>query len=299
MSEKLSGLALIKAKLADLNKQSQKPSTGGGTQNLYWKPGQRVDDKGNILPDLIRILPNKHSEDPEYPFLELPIYWPKQFGKTWLSPIYFGKNDPVVNYCNDLFDGSFIENKELYFQKNEIKKALMPGTRYYALVLDRNNEQDGPKWWNFGVEVFRELGELMTNEDYGMIHDLTTGRDLTIKYTPVEGKARAKTSVMPKPNVTVTTKDTEIQAKIENIGNVVDSFVCPSEKELDAALQKYLNVEPQKPAQSNNTNVRVNHDATNEGFDTTDFKVPSPRVEPDMSDLDDIFAELDSKLRKD
>lgn len=297
MSEKLSGLALIKAKLADLNKQSQKPSSDGAAKNLYWKPGQRADDKGNILPDLIRILPNKYSEDPEYPFLELPIYWPKQFGKTWISPTFFGKNDPVVNYCNELFDGTFISDKSLYFQKNEIKKALMPGTRYYALVLDRNAEQDGPKWWNFGVEVFRELGELMTNEDYGMIHDLNTGRDLTIKYTPAVGQARAKTSVMPKPNVTVATKDTEIQSKIENIGNVVDSFVCPTEQELQAALDKYCNVEPQSPVQSNNTNVRVNHDATNEGFDTTDFKVPSPRVEPDMKDLDDIFAELDSKLK--
>ncbi len=296
MSEKLTGLALIKAKLADLNKQAQKPSSDGATKNLYWKPGQRVDDKGNVLPDLVRILPNRHSEDPDYPFLELPIYWPKQFGKTWISPVYFGKNDPVVNYCNDLFDGTFME-KELYLQKHDIKKALMPATRYYALVLDRNNEQDGPKWWNFGVEVFRELGELMTNEDYGMIHDLNTGRDLTIKYTPAEGKARAKTSVMPKPNVTVATTDTEIQTKIQNINNVVDSFVCPTEKELEAALQKYLNVEPNPTptTSSNNTNARVNHDATNEGFDTSNLKVPS--APPNMQDLDDIFAELDSKLK--
>ncbi len=296
MSEKLTGLALIKAKLADLNKQAQKPSSDGATKNLYWKPGQRVDDKGNVLPDLIRILPNRHSEDPDYPFLELPIYWPKQFGKTWISPVYFGKNDPVVNYCNELFDGTFME-KELYFQKNDIKKALMPGNRYYALVLDRNNEQDGPKWWNFGVEVFRELGELMTNEDYGMIHDLTTGRDLTIKYTPAVGQARAKTSVMPKPNVTVATTDTEIQTKIQNINNVVDSFTCPTEKELEAALQKYLNVEPNltPTTSSNNTNARVNHDATNEGFDTSNLKVPS--APPNMQDLDDIFAELDSKLK--
>lgn len=297
MSEKLTGLALIKAKLADLNKQAQKPSSDGTTKNLYWKPGQRLDDKGNVLPDLIRILPNKHSEDPDYPFLELPIYWPKQFGKTWLSPTYFGKNDPVVNYCNDLFDGTFME-KELYFQKNEIKKALMPGTRYYALILDRNNEQDGPKWWNFGVEVFRELGELMTNEDYGMIHDLTTGRDLTIKYTPAEGKARAKTSVMPKPNVTVATNDPEIQAKIQNISNVVDSFVCPTEQELKAALDKYCAVEPQKHEPStpfSNTNARANHDVTNEGFDTSNLKVPS--APPDMKELEDIFAELDSKLK--
>jgi len=297
MSEKLTGLALIKAKLADLNKQAQKPSSDGATKNLYWKPGQRVDDKGNVLPDLIRILPNRHSEDPDYPFLELPIYWPKQFGKTWLSPVFFGKNDPVVNYCNDLFDGTFME-KELYFQKNEIKKALMPGTRYYALVLDRNDEQAGPKWWNFGVEVFRELGELMTNEDYGMIHDLTTGRDLTIKYTPAVGAARAKTSVMPKPNVTVATNDTEIQGKIQNIANVVDSFVCPSDRELEDALQKYLNVEPKTPEKStpsNNASARVNHDATNEGFDTSNLKVPS--VPPNMQELDDIFAELDSKLK--
>ncbi len=298
MSEKLTGLALIKAKLADLNKQAQKPSGDGTAKNLYWKPGQRVDDKGNVLPDLIRILPNRHSEDADYPFLELPIYWPKQFGKTWISPAYFGKNDPVINYCNGLFDGTFME-KEKYFQKNEIKKALMPGTRYYALILDRNAEQDGPKWWNFGVEVFRELGELMTNEDYGMIHDLTTGRDLTIKYTPAVGQARAKTSVMPKPNVTLSTNDPEIQAKIQNINNIVDSFVCPTEQELDEALQKYLNVEPkqstpERQPSSNNTNTRANHDVTNEGFDTSNLNVPSA---PDMKELDDIFAELDSKLK--
>lgn len=284
----------IKAKLAELNKQSQKPTGAGNNQNLYWKPGQRADDKGNILPDLIRILPIKFSEDAEYPFLELPIYWSKKFGKTWISPTYFGLPDPVVDYCNNLFDGSFME-KDKYFQKKDIKKALMPETRFYALVLDRNAEHEGPKWWSFGVEVFREIGDLMTNEDYGLIHDLATGRDLTVKYTPAVGQNRPKTSVMPKPNVTPATKDPETITKIQNVSNVVDSFTCPTEKDLEDALQAYLKVEPTQPATTSNGSMRIDHAATNQGFEN----VPKAPKDPvmDMSDLDDIFAELDSKLK--
>lgn len=283
----------LKDKLAALNKQAQKATTTPTSQTQYWKPGQRLDDKGNPLTDLIRILPNQYSNDPEFPFLELPIYWAKKFGKTWISPVYFGKPDPVVDYCNNLFDGSFME-KDKYFQKKDIKKALMPETRYYALILDRNAEHEGPKWWSFGVEVFREIGELMLNDDYGAIHDLKTGRDLTVKYTPAVGQNRPKTSVMPKPNVTLATSDPETLQKIKDTANVVDSFVCPSEKELDEALQNYTNVEPTKPV-SSSPNVRPQDLNTNSGFEIE--QRPKPDSTPPITDLDELFKDLDNQLK--
>jgi hypothetical protein len=293
MSEKLSGLALIKAKLAELNKQAQKPAGGGSTQNLYWKPGQTKDEKGNVLPDLIRILPNPHTE-PGYPFAELYFYY--DFGKTWLSPTCFSKPDPIIDFCNDMTTGERL-SKEEYVEKMKIKRKLMPKDRVYVPILVRGQETDGVKFWGFSKTIFNQLLEIMADDDYGDISDLNLGRDLTVKYAPPQKDGEyGKTTIIVKPNQTPASVDGEVLSKIEAMPNVSDLFTCPTYEELEAALQKYLNVEPQKPVQSNNTNVRVNHEATND-FDIQALKVPSPRVEPDMSDLDDIFAELDSKLK--
>ncbi len=294
--QKPTGLDLIKQKLAELNKQAQKPSnsTGGGN-NVFWKPGQTKDDKGISLTDQIRILPNPYTEE-GYPFAELYFYY--DFGKTWISPTCFQKHDPIVEYCNGLTSGGKL-SKEEYVTKMQIKRKLMPKDRVYVPILVRGQESDGVKFWGFSKTIFNQILEIMADDDYGDITSLKTGRDMTVKYTPPSKEGEfGKTTIVVKPNQTVATDDPEVLDKIKNMPNVAELFTCPTEQELEDALAKYLKVEPEvKQTPSNPNNVRTNHAATNEGFDMTNFQVPGsepkqPTSQVDVSDIERQFEDL-------
>lgn len=274
----------IKAKLAELNKQSQKTSNTNSNNNLFWKPGQLKNDQGEIQPDLIRILPNKHTE-PGYPFQELYFYY--DFGKTWISPTCFAKEDPIIEYCNGLTSGQKL-SKEEFVTKSKIKKKLLPKERIYVPVLSRDNEGEGVKFWGFSKTIFNQLLEIMADDDYGDITDLETGRDITVKYTPPTKEGEyGKTSIIVKPKQTKATTNQEIISKIESMVNVAEQFTCPSAQELEEALHKYLNVEPESKPASVNRDVRVNHEATNQGFEV---KPKETTAKEDLvSDLDALF----------
>lgn len=271
----------IREKLAALNEKTQKSSTTS-QNNLNWKPGQRKTDKGEILSDVIRILPNKFT-DPDCPILEIPIYWPNKFGKTWVSPTFFGEHDPIIEYCNELFQG-FVD-KEEYKVKKSLQKKLMPDMRYFALILDRSNESDGPKWWSFGIEVYKQILSIMSDEDYGNITDKYSGRDLTVTFTPAATDSdRPKTTILAKPKETVATTDKELLDKIENIPNVAERFIKPDAKELVEALEKFTTVQPNTTGQS----IKPDHTATNQGFD-----MPKRAEKVDMIDTSDLDALFD------
>lgn len=280
-------LDLIKKKLAELNKQSQKPTTSNSNTNLFWKPGQLKNDQGEIQPDLIRILPNKHAE-PGYPFQELYFYY--DFGKTWISPTCFAKEDPIIEYCNGLTSGQKL-TKEEFVTKSKIKKKLLPKERIYVPILSRDNEAEGVKFWGFSKTIFTQLLEIMADDDYGDITDLDSGRDITVKYTPpTKDGEYGKTSIIVKPKQTKATSDAETILKIESMVNIAEQFTCPTSEELQEALHKYLNVEPEvKSSNPINRDVRVNHAATNEGFDVEVKPKEKKSVDDLASDLDALF----------
>lgn len=274
----------IRAKLAEINKQSQKPSSTKTSANLVWKPGQIKNDKGEIQPDLIRILPNKHAEV-GYPFQELFFYY--DFGKTWISPACFSKEDPIIEYCNGLTSGQRL-SKEEYVIKSKIKKKLEPKERIYVPILVRDFESEGVKFWGFSKTLFVQLLEIMSDSDYGDITDLDSGRDITVKFTPPAKEGEyGKTTIIVKPKQTKATDDPELISKIESMVNIAEQFTCPTSEELTEAFQKYLNVEPETRPTSTNTKVTPNHDAINNSFATEKKSVQS---DPLVDELDELFG---------
>ena len=94
----------------------------------------------------IRIVPYQHDKD--NPFLEM--YFHYNLGqKNYLSPVTFGKADPVVEFAEQL---KATGNKDDW----QMARKLDPTLRTYVPVIVRGQESEGVKLWGFGKTYKQE-----------------------------------------------------------------------------------------------------------------------------------------------
>ena len=221
-------LDAIRAKLNKLQSQT-------GRQNNLWKP-----EPGN---QQIRIVPYQHDKD--NPFLEL--YFHYDLGeKNYLSPVTFGKADPVVEFAEKL---KATGNREDW----QMARKMEPKMRTYVPIIVRGQQSEGVKFWGFGKQVYQELLSFISDPDYGYITDLTAGRDIAVEFTPSEGQGSfRKTSIRVKPNQTSATEDKNIAEKIVNDQKDIFSiFKEVPYEDLKDALAKWL--DPEAATESNDS----------------------------------------------
>ena len=247
----------IKSKLATLQSTSN-------TKDNFWKPepGKQV----------VRIVPYKHNKD--NPFIELFFHYNLGNNKTYLSPLSFGRPDPVAEFADKLKSTG---NKDEWIQG----KRLEPKMRTFAPVIVRGKESEGVKFWGFGKTVYQELLGVIADPDYGDITDATTGRDIGIeRQTPAEaGNQYGKTTVRVKPNQTAITEDAEqLQSIFDNQADLTELYTEPSYDELKEVLQNYLN-----PSDDSET--------TTETTSTTE-QVSEKTETKQTADVSDAFDEL-------
>jgi hypothetical protein len=212
-------LDAIKSKLNQLQSQTS-------TTENFWKP-----EPGN---QVVRIVPYKHNKD--NPFIELYFHY-NLGNKTYLSPVSFGRPDPVQEFADKLKSTG---DKDEWIQG----KRLEPKMRTFVPVVVRGREDEGVKFWGFGKTVYQELLSVIADPDYGDITDPLTGRDIGIeRQTPAEaGNQYGKTTVRVKPNQTPITDDKKLLESIfENQADVTELYTEPSYDELKEALAVYLN----------------------------------------------------------
>ncbi len=232
-------LSKIKSRLATLK------TTNNKTTNL-WKPEPGTQT--------IRIIPYIHNK--ENPFLEMHFHY--DFGgKTILSPITFGRPDPIVEFAEKLKSTGAKEDWQL-------GKKLEPKMRTYVPILVRGKESEGVKFWGFGKTVYQELLNIISDADYGDITDPTAGRDVKVTFKTAEeaGKSFPETSIMVKPNTSAATDDTGVLEKIKAMPKITDIFKEPTYEDLTKALESYMNGTPEegtsdtsKPANTNKDNI--------------------------------------------
>jgi hypothetical protein len=240
-------LDAIRKKLNNLQNQT-------GKQNNLWKP-----EPGK---QTIRIVPYQFNKD--NPFQEL--YFHYNLGKkTYLSPVTFGKADPVVEFCEQL---KATGNKEDW----QMARKMEPKMRTYVPVLVRGQESEGVKFWGFGKTVYQELLSIISDPDYGDITDVTNGRDISVEFTAAEGAGSfPKTAIRVKPNQTAATGDKNIAERIMNgQKDITDIFKEVSYDDLKTALGEWLNPEEeasteQVATQTTGNTARV--DDVNKAFD--------------------------------
>ena len=204
--------------------QLQNTST---TASVIWKP-----QPGKTQ---IRIVPYTHNKD--NPFKELFFHYSLVPNKTVLSPLSYGRPDPVQQFADKLKSSG---DKDEWIQG----KRIEPKMRTFAPVIVRGEENEGVKFWGFGKTVYQELLGIIADPDYGDISDPMTGRDIVVeRQTPAEaGNQYGKTTIRVKPNQTELADNAKMQKELlENQPNYAELYTEPTYDELKEHLQNFLN----------------------------------------------------------
>ena len=204
---------------------AQLQTTNTRTTNL-WKP-----QPGKTQ---IRIVPYKLQS--ESPFIELFFHYDLG-GKTYLSPISFGRPDPIEEFADKLKASG---NREDW----RLGKKLEAKLRTFAPIVVRGEEGQGTKFWGFGKTVYQELLSIIADPDYGDIADPINGRDVGGEFLTAEetGANFPKTNIRVKPNQTPITEN---KALLETVLNeqkdIAEVYQELSYDELAEALNDWLN----------------------------------------------------------
>ena len=206
----------------------QLQTTNNRTSSL-WKP-----QPGKTQ---IRVVPYAFNKD--NPFIELFFHYNLN-NRSYLSPISFGRPDPIEEFAQKLKGSG---NKEDY----QLSKKLEAKMRTFAPVIVRGEESQGVKFWGFGKTVYQELLSIIADPDYGDITDPVNGRDVSVEFISAEesGASFPKTNIRVKPNQTpisdepsvlelvkTSQKDiTEIyqEQSYDDLTNVLNEWLNPSE----------------------------------------------------------------------
>jgi hypothetical protein len=232
------------------------------TMNHFWKPPSGKTQ--------IRIVPYRFNKD--NPFIELYFHYNLGNNRTYLSPVSFGKPDPVKEFSDKLKSAG---SRDEWLQG----KRLEPKMRTFAPVVVRGSESEGTKFWGFGKTVYQELLSFIADPDYGDIVDPISGRDIVVeRQTPAEaGNQFGKTTIRVKPNQTTLTDDSNLlEQLVGEQEKLTELYTEPTYDELTEALKQYLNPEEE-----------------NESSSETDTNTKSDSSDKDsVSDIEDAFDKL-------
>ena len=195
--------------------------------NAFWKPQPGKSQ--------VRIVPYKF--DKNNPFSELFFHYSLVPNKTVLSPLSYGRPDPVQQFADKLKSTG---NKDEWIQG----KRIEPKMRTFVPVVVRGEESEGVKFWGFGKTVYQELLGIIADPDYGDISDATTGRDIVVeRQTPAEaGNQYGKTTIRVKPNVTALSDDSNLLERLlDEQPDIKELYNEPTFDELKEHLSNFLN----------------------------------------------------------
>ena len=235
----------------------QLQTTNNRTSSL-WKP-----QPGKTQ---IRVVPYEFNKD--NPFIELFFHYNLN-NRSYLSPISFGRPDPIEEFAQKLKGSG---NKEDY----QLSKKLEAKMRTFAPVIVRGEEAQGVRFWGFGKTVYQELLSIIADPDYGDITDPVNGRDVVVEFISAEesGASFPTTKIRVKPNQTPISDDPPILEKVKSSQkDIRDIYQEQSYDDLTNVLNEWLNPgdasSESTPQQATETSTMDNKKVkdTSEAFD--------------------------------
>lgn len=209
-------LDALKSRLNELQKNGKK-------SNYMFKPTDKEQR--------IRIVPYKYK--PDNPFIELYFHYDLN-GNNYLSPISFGKPDPIAEVANKLKSAGDIESWKQ-------GKQLYPKLRTYVPVIVRGKEDEGVKFWGFGKTIYEDLLSYIASGEYGDITDPAVGRDITVYSVKESGKQFATPKIRISPNQTPISEDRNIINLIANDQpDITEIYELKSYEELEKIMNDYF-----------------------------------------------------------
>jgi len=191
-----------------------------------WKPANGKSQ--------IRIVPYKFNKD--IPFIELYFHYNIN-NKTYLSPMSFGRPDPIVEFAEKLKRTGDTDDWKA-------GKKMEPKLRTFVPVIVRGKENEGVKFWGFGKTVYQDILGYIADPDYGDITDPIIGRDIVLDVTSAEesNAAYPTTAIRIKPTQTKLSDDAAtMQSFLENQKNITELYSELSYAELKSVLENWLN----------------------------------------------------------
>ena len=212
---------------------NQLQTTNNRTSSL-WKP-----QPGKTQ---IRIVPYAHNKD--NPFIELFFHYNLN-NRSYLSPISFGRPDPIEEFAQKLKGSG---SKEDY----QLSRKLEAKMRTFAPVIVRGEESQGVKFWGFGKTVYQELLSIIADPDYGDITDPVNGRDVSVEFISAEesGASFPKTNIRVKPNQTPISDAPEILETVKTQQDIREIYQELSYDDLTEVLNEWLNPSDEEESES-------------------------------------------------
>ena len=203
---------------------NQLQTTNNRTSSL-WKP-----QPGKTQ---IRIVPYTFNKD--NPFIELFFHYNLN-NRSYLSPISFGRPDPIEEFAQKLKGSG---SKEDY----QLAKKLEAKMRTFAPVVVRGEERQGVRFWGFGKTVYQELLSIIADPDYGDITDPVNGRDVVVEFITAEesGASFPKTNIRVKPNQTAISDDPDVLELVKTQQEISEIYQELSYDDLTEVLNNWLN----------------------------------------------------------
>jgi len=229
----------IKERLNKLSGQGK-----GQQRKDLWGP----PDDGK--PATVRIIPWQDGNNGD-PFKERWFYYGIGKGRSIPAPFQYGKPDPISELRKKLYEEATKESIEL-------AGKLKPQRRFYAPVIVRGLEAEGPKLWPFSKTVSKSLYNEMMDEEIGDITDVNTGYDIKVIKEKAQGQqwssATAKTvkkstQLLAPANPSKEAK-AEVTKKIDEwikvIPNLDEIFPQMTYDEVEKRMNDYINGDEQK-----------------------------------------------------
>jgi len=225
----------------------------------------------------VRIVPYKFNKD--IPFIELYFHYNIN-NKTYLSPMSFGRPDPIVEFAEKLKRTGDTDDWKA-------GKKMEPKLRTFVPVIVRGKESEGVKFWGFGKTVYQDILGYIADPDYGDITDPNTGRDIVLEVMSAEesNASYPTTTIRVKPAVSKLADSPEtIQQLLDGQKEITELYSELSYAELKSVLENWLN-----------PSAAVNDEIVEE------LEAPKPKVQPavqqksvsvDLGGTSDISGDL-------
>jgi hypothetical protein len=246
---------------------------------------------------VIRIVPYKFNKD--IPFIELYFHYNIN-NKTYLSPMSFGRPDPIVEFAEKLKRTGDTDDWKA-------GKKMEPKLRTFVPVIVRGKESEGVKFWGFGKTVYQDILGYIADPDYGDITDPITGRDIVLEVQSAEesNAAYPTTTIRVRPSQTKLADDAEmVKQLLENQKEITELYQELSYAELKTILENWLNpsagveadddiveeLEAPKPKAAAVTPLAKSNPETVQMNDLPWEKEEKPKVKDDVATaFDDLF----------
>ena len=151
--------------------------------------------------------------------------------------------------------------------------------------------------WSFGKTVYQSLLNIMLDEDYGDITDVSEGRDVKVICTKAPGRMWATTEVRPRGRSSkLSNNDSQITEWTKNIPSLNDMYELKTYAELEKIVNDWLNGDDfgDDSSSSNGSSKTESTGTTRNDAPTTNSSSGGGQSDKQYKSLDEAFADLDS-----